>query len=504
MLEIRSDRAKMGKNSQKRDRCVPKLNGVVFYFLAFIVSVFVVPNAIAIDYVFITRDANESTWEVDRENVRTEGRFIRFWQKLTYKTPVIQPNGRYVVNSLISSAVDCERQTDATTAWVEKDANERIIESSTSQSWDEKEVIPGSVGFSINEFACALVGKTFGPREDGNLAFFSSDQWEYVEKNSTGKIYTASEREPKNGLVRTVVRLDLWRPEVIGGRTVTRYVFRELYDCQKMMARGEQVWLYNLGGKEVHSFEQKDDFVRPVKTSPVEMAMKVACSESKGPASSAEVTSNSYSVGTGWISDSGYIVTANHVVDGRSKITIVLPNKTRMAVQIVAVDGVNDIAILDIPLADYKEKKLTGLSLARGTVNLGARVFTLGYPLKDILGASPKLTAGEISATSGIRDDPRIVQISVPVQAGNSGGPLLNMKGEVVGLISAKLSAVQVLKATGDLPQNVNYAIKGRYVEGLLMDLPQKNIPTVRIVPQSSLEEIVSKIRDMVFIVIAE
>ena len=478
----------------------------VFQFLALLILTLVAPVAIAVNYVVITQDTDGATWEVDQDNIRIEGRFVRFWQKRTLKTPQISgPNGQYAASRLISSAVDCERQTDAMTSWADRDSNERIIVSSTVQSWVEKETMPGSVGFAINEFACAVVGKTFGPRDESNLTFFSSKYWEYVDRNAQGAVYVPSEREPINGIGHTLVRIDLSKPIVLVGRTITRQVFGEAFDCQNTKSQSEKYWFYNLGGKEVFSSDWKSDFQLPGGGSSIGIAMNVACSTSKRSAKSREATSStSYSVGTGWISDTGYVVSANHVVDGRSKITIVLPNKERVAAQVVSVDSVNDIVILYIPYSDNKPTQMLGLPLARGTVGLGARVFTLGYPLKDILGSSLKLTAGEVSATSGIRDDPRIFQISVPVQAGNSGGPLLNMKGEVVGLVSAKLSAVQVLRETGDLPQNVNYAIKARYIEGLLMDLPKKSVSTIRIPPQASLEEIASQVRDLVVMVIAE
>jgi len=85
----------------------------------------------------------------------------------------------------------------------------------------------------------------------------------------------------------------------------------------------------------------------------------------------------------------------------------------------------------------------------------------MGFPLAEILGTSPRLNKGLISATVGLDDDPKCVQFSAPVQPGNSGGPLLNSKGDVIGVISSTLNPMKVLAQTsGDLPQNVNFAIK--------------------------------------------
>jgi hypothetical protein len=78
------------------------------------------------------------------------------------------------------------------------------------------------------------------------------------------------------------------------------------------------------------------------------------------------------------------------------------------------------------------------------------------------------MTKGEISSLSGLQDDPRHWQISVPVQPGNSGGPLFDEAGNVIGVILSKLDAIKVAKFTGDLPQNVNYAVKSIYALPLL------------------------------------
>jgi S1-C subfamily serine protease len=98
---------------------------------------------------------------------------------------------------------------------------------------------------------------------------------------------------------------------------------------------------------------------------------------------------------------------------------------------------------------------------------LGQTVATIGFPNIEIQGFSPKVTRGEISSLNGIGDDPRSWQISVPVQPGNSGGPLLDENGNLVGMVESKLS-VEAAKATNDIPQNVSYAVKSTYALALL------------------------------------
>ena len=91
-----------------------------------------------------------------------------------------------------------------------------------------------------------------------------------------------------------------------------------------------------------------------------------------------------------------------------------------------------------------------------------------GFPLSGLLSDSGNLTKGSITASSGLGDSTSQVQISAPVQAGNSGGPLIDYSGNVVGVVVSKLSALKVAEITGDLPQNVNFAIKRRIVEAFL------------------------------------
>jgi S1-C subfamily serine protease len=85
-----------------------------------------------------------------------------------------------------------------------------------------------------------------------------------------------------------------------------------------------------------------------------------------------------------------------------------------------------------------------------------------GFPLTGLLASSGNLTTGIVSATAGMHDNPRHLQISAPVQPGNSGGPLLDQSGNVIGVIVAKLDAATAASLLGDIPQNVNFAIKGR------------------------------------------
>ena len=206
-------------------------------------------------------------------------------------------------------------------------------------------------------------------------------------------------------------------------------------------------------------------------------------------------------MGTAWPAYSGHVVTNYHVVNGSNTITLIRKDGTKISAKILKRDKANDIAILQ---ATDQSKLPVALPLSDTGSNLGAKVFTVGYPHPDLMGVSPKLTSGEISGTSGLQDDPRVYQISVPVQAGNSGGPLLNMNGEVVGIVTSKLNAAKIFKWTGDLPQNVNYAVKIEYVRALL-DSETKPTST-KVLPRSNgtTEELAARVQDSILMVIAE
>ena len=172
--------------------------------------------------------------------------------------------------------------------------------------------------------------------------------------------------------------------------------------------------------------------------------------------------------GTGFfITDDGYLMTSFHVVAGAMRVRVRTGEGTFPAM-LVRADAANDLAILKIDGPSH------GLPLvASRNVKLGQAVFTIGFPNPDWQGLEPKLTKGEISSLAGMHDDPRQFQVSVATQPGNSGGPLVDERGNVVGVLAAEANDVMLLQATGSLPQNVNYAVKSAYALALLGDMPE-------------------------------
>ncbi len=168
--------------------------------------------------------------------------------------------------------------------------------------------------------------------------------------------------------------------------------------------------------------------------------------------------------GTGFlISSDGYLLTSHHVVDGAKGLLIKDATGRIFPARIVESDYVNDLSLLKIEDAHGH--------LPLGSMNSapkGGKVITVGFPHVDIQGGESKVTEGLISSHTGIQGDTRFYQTTTPIQSGNSGGPLVSMDGQVVGIVVSKLSAVKMYKETGDLPQNVNFAIKSEMAYGLV------------------------------------
>ncbi len=172
--------------------------------------------------------------------------------------------------------------------------------------------------------------------------------------------------------------------------------------------------------------------------------------------------------GTGFfITDDGYLLSNFHVV--AKGLRVMVRTKTgELSATVVKTDPANELALLKVSGASR------GLPLVSSrTVKMGSTVAIVGFPTVGLQGFAPKLAKGEIAALTGALADPRYFQISVLVQPGNSGGALLDERGNVVGMVTAKLSAKTALVTSGTLPENVNYAIKSSFLLGSLESVPE-------------------------------
>lgn len=180
-------------------------------------------------------------------------------------------------------------------------------------------------------------------------------------------------------------------------------------------------------------------------------------------------TANSKEIGDNLASGSGFFITTDgliatnyHVVEDAKRIEVIIKSEEKRAklnAEILMSDKINDIAILKIVDKNFVPFKSIPFGFSEYS-EIGAGVFTIGFPLNDVMGENYKVSSGIISAKSGIEDDLRFYQISTPLQPGNSGGPLFDITGNIIGITTAKLNG----RAVGTAIENVNYAIKVPYL----------------------------------------
>jgi S1-C subfamily serine protease len=174
-------------------------------------------------------------------------------------------------------------------------------------------------------------------------------------------------------------------------------------------------------------------------------------------------SASSKKFGTGFVvSNQGHILTNNHVVAGCRT----LETRDGKPLQVLSRDTSSDLALLQEDFAP----SAVAVFRTGSAPKLGDSIVAFGFPLPGILSSEGNVSVGILSATSGLQNDVRFVQISAPVQPGNSGGPLFDSSGHVIGVVVAKLDAVRVAQITGDLPQNVNFAVHWAEVRAFLED----------------------------------
>ncbi len=204
---------------------------------------------------------------------------------------------------------------------------------------------------------------------------------------------------------------------------------------------------------------------------------------------------------------SGYILTNYHVVKNAKHIKVKFLNGDVSEAKIIIKDESNDIAFIK----PESSPKLPGANVSLGDsseVKLGDKVFTIGFPMSNVLGQQPRYSEGVINSLAGMGDDPKAFQISIPIQSGNSGGPLFNQKGEVVGIVSSSLDSANTFQVFGNAPQNVNFAIKSTFVKNLLPMIPDALIaPTdIVVVPKGSdnLSSFIERVQNNIVLIESE
>jgi len=187
----------------------------------------------------------------------------------------------------------------------------------------------------------------------------------------------------------------------------------------------------------------------------------LATGQGRPQAKSKESESGATSGTAFFVSKDGAALTNAHVVDRCQQIRVSI-NGQQGTARVVGRDDKNDLALLETDLHPAQSADW------RLSVRQGEDIVIYGFPLTGVLAAGGNVATGNVTALAGLGNDSRFLQISAPVQPGNSGGPLLDRNGNVVGIVVAKLNALGIASATGDIPQNVNFAIKASVAAAFL------------------------------------
>jgi S1-C subfamily serine protease len=171
-----------------------------------------------------------------------------------------------------------------------------------------------------------------------------------------------------------------------------------------------------------------------------------------------------FSTGTGFfVTAEGHLITSFHVIEGARGVEVAFVDGRRAEARYVGGDLEDDLALLKVDAPASPLPVASSDHLVKGQ-----EVLTVGFPLIVLQGQEPKATFGRVNALSGINGDGRFAQVDLPIQPGNSGGPLVDGRGAVVGVITSTLNQLVALRLSGALPQNVNYAVKSDRVIDLV------------------------------------
>jgi S1-C subfamily serine protease len=190
-----------------------------------------------------------------------------------------------------------------------------------------------------------------------------------------------------------------------------------------------------------------------------QMPAQAAEAPGQPPAPGAAAQPARIATGTGFfITRQGHLLTNAHVIEDCKSVSVTPLGGAATPASIVSSDRTNDLAVLSTGSAPRAVAALRGQPVRQGEA-----VVAYGFPLSGALSSGGVTTSGSISALAGMRDDTRFLQMSAPVQPGNSGGPLVDMTGAVVGVVSSRLGGRGAQAA-----QNVNFAVKTEVVRTFL------------------------------------
>jgi S1-C subfamily serine protease len=464
--------------------------------------------AAAQSWLQVASSPAHDNFDLDMGSIRTNGAFTEVWVRQTLARPRRDAvNGKSYTNVVMRRLENCRDKTFALTLYVYRNDKGEVLSSTPvpQTEWNFVSPPPGSIGARLEAKICEVmaVRAALKPSIDTNAAtpatwlptaYDPGTQTRYFIQKDTVVLL-------KGDVVGLVAKADLGvaRKMPDGSMIVTGFLM-VAFDCKARTSVVLSADSYDAAGALVGVFNPPQDKLEMkafAAGSSDDLMAKYACD----PDHIVNSGESGTFVGTGWLGPKGYMITANHVIEGATKLELAYDGKVIGTAEVVVADPANDIAILRpiLPGAPHRFIPFEAVSS-----KLGDRVFTLGYPAPDVLGMALKMTSGEVSATSGNdaasgrMDDARFMQVSIPIHSGNSGGPVIDSQGRAVGIVISKMNK------TGDdeVAQNVNYALKIGYVRSLMAELPVLGAPATA-TPRPSLSALVAELQGSVFLVIA-
>lgn len=500
--------------------------GLLRVTLLLAISVLGGGTAFAQQWYSIGLNASGDHLLIDTDRLQFDGNVARYWMRQDFKEHQWSSGASNGLVGILAGAlrskvaislelyqVDCERLDSKILTRIRQSESGETIDNVSSDVGVPVTFPPGSIGVRANDFVCKRSKEL--SKKDGKQVLIPESvraaNWKQASYNQSAKFFIAenliSQGSGDFSGTRFFYQKNVFNtPYKLGQFVIAEQIFAFAANCGTKEATSLGDAAFANDGRLLYRAEYLD--AKPSAFGPGTVGFMVLDEVCKFPLRTAEKPLTnppagadrpaSMSTGTAWMSSSGYFVTAYHVIAGTDSLVLLGADKKPLPARVIAADEKNDVALL---WADLKGKSVRPIPFARGSASLGSRVFTIGYPHSDLLGVSPKVTSGEVSGTLPL--DPTKLMISVPVQSGNSGGPLINMNGEAVGLVIQKLNATKVFKETGDLTENTNFALRARYVDALIDDQPKIDtdvgFPKVK---GNQLEDWVAAYKDSVFFVV--
>lgn len=440
--------------------------------------------------------------EIDLASAEVNRDMVKVWVRQTYDKPQQDDETRkpFLVE-MYQSTQDCSQRTYVLGEFVRR-AKDGQITRSGARNDGAKVVLPGSVAEGTWRTACALVRP---PKDKPWAANFRDGGWrnlgESEDRTYVLWLKTADLVKLDNGYVIAIARSDFKTPKMMDGFAIRYAVTAYATDCEAKQTAEMGEDLYVAPDLRVASHRvdpDEADFISIPPRTFLARYLKDICGSAR-PFSDQDGQNADHDLasGTAWGVEKGYLATAAHVVEGGKRIDVYRDGEKIGEARVVVADQANDLAILSFTKPPAGKLKI--LPLATEPAALGRSVFTLGYPAPDVMGQAVKMTSGQVNSTSGLEDDTRMLQISIPLQGGNSGGPVLGWDGSVVGVVDLKLSKLD--EGGHEAPQNVNYAVKAAYLRPMLDDLPDLgNYEPVK--AGSTQEQTIAAVRPAVFMLL--